>query len=65
MNILWVMGGGVLLLSFIAIYKLTRIQEFLAVMAGQPKSAARELDLENHAEILLIHFNNPNKAIQR
>ncbi|XP_023346695.1 phosphatidylinositol 4-kinase alpha [Eurytemora carolleeae] len=40
-------------------------KEFLAVMAGQPKSAARELDLENHAEILLIHFNNPNKAIQR
>ena len=25
-------------------------------------SATRELDLENHAEILLIHFNNPNKV---
>ena len=25
----------------------------------------RETELEDHAEILLIHFNNPNKAIQR
>ena len=39
-------------------------KEFLAIMAEQPKSAARELDLENHAEILLVQFNNPNKAIQ-
>ena len=40
-------------------------KEFLLIMAEQPKSAARETDLENHAEILLTHFNNPNKAIQR
>ena len=40
-------------------------KEFLGIMAEQPKSAARELELENHAEILLVQFNNPNKAIQR
>ena len=40
-------------------------KEFLTLMAEQPKSAAREADLESHAEILLIQFNNPNKAIQR
>ena len=40
-------------------------KEFLGIMAEQPKSAAREFELENHAEILLVQFNNPNKAIQR
>ena len=40
-------------------------KEFLAVIASLPKSHEREVDLENHAEILLIHFNNPNKSIQR
>ena len=32
------------------------------MIAALPMSATRELDLENHAEILLIHFNNPNKV---
>ena len=40
-------------------------KEFLSIMSEQPKSAEREADLENHAEILLIHFNNPDKPIQR
>jgi len=40
-------------------------KEFLLLMAEQPKSASREADLEDHAEILLTQFNNPNKAIQR
>jgi len=40
-------------------------REFLGMMFEQPKSAQRETDLENHAEILLIHFNNPNKVIRR
>ena len=39
-------------------------KEFLAIMAEQPKSAARELDQDNHAETLMVQFNNPNKAIQ-
>ena len=40
-------------------------KEFLSIIEEQPKSAERELDLENHAEILLMHFNNPDKPIQR
>ena len=40
-------------------------KEFLSIIAEQPKSAEREVELENHAEILLIHFNNPEKPIQR
>ena len=40
-------------------------KEFLSIMAEQPKSVGRELELENHAEILLLHFNNPEKPIQR
>ena len=40
-------------------------KEFLLIMEQQPKSAEREVDLENHAEILLMHFNNPDKPIQR
>ena len=40
------------------------LKGILAIMAEQPKCTARELDLENHAEIRLVQFNNPNKAIQ-
>ena len=40
-------------------------KEFLGIMAEHPKTAEREVDLENHAEILLMHFNNPDKPVQR
>ena len=40
-------------------------KEFLSIMNEHPRSSERERELESHAEILLIHFNNPDKPIQR
>ncbi|XP_017786237.1 PREDICTED: phosphatidylinositol 4-kinase alpha isoform X2 [Nicrophorus vespilloides] len=39
--------------------------KFLEVMRNKPKDRARETDLEEHAQFLLVNFNNPQKQIRR
>ncbi|KAK9746290.1 PI4-kinase N-terminal region [Popillia japonica] len=39
--------------------------KFLEVMKNKPKDAVREADLEEHAQFLLVNFNNPQKQIRR
>lgn len=40
-------------------------EKFLDVMRKKPKDATREAYLEEHAQFLLVHFNNPHKQIRR
>ncbi|GAB6030041.1 hypothetical protein CHUAL_005725 [Chamberlinius hualienensis] len=40
-------------------------QQFLAVIANKPKNEQRERELEGHALVLLVKFNNTNKQIRR
>lgn len=40
-------------------------EKFLEVMQKKPKDEGREADLEEHAQILLVHFNNPQKKIRK
>nr|XP_022907836.1 phosphatidylinositol 4-kinase alpha [Onthophagus taurus] len=38
---------------------------FLQVMKNKPRDEHREADLEEHAQFLLVNFNNPQKQIRR
>lgn len=40
-------------------------EKFLDVMQNKPKDEAREVDLEEHAQFLLVHFNHPQKQIRK
>lgn len=40
-------------------------EKFLEVMKKRPKNEAREADLEQHVQFLLVHFNHQNKQIRR
>lgn len=56
-------GGGLLSLIKIAMYSCT-LCSFL-YYSFQPKSEARDAELESHAQFLLVYFNHIHKRIRR
>lgn len=40
-------------------------EKFLEVMKNRPKNEAREADLEQHFQFLLVNFNHQHKQIRR
>lgn len=40
-------------------------EKFLEVMKNRPKNEAREADLEQHVQFLLVNFNHQSKQIRR
>lgn len=40
-------------------------EKFLEVMKNRSKNEAREADLEQHVQFLLVNFNHQNKQIRR
>lgn len=64
--VLYILGGGgsgLLSLIKIAMYSCT-LCSFL-YYSFQPKSEARDAELESHAQFLLVYFNHIHKRIRR
>lgn len=61
--LVWGGGSGLLSLIKIAMYSCT-LCSFL-YYSFQPKSEARDAELESHAQFLLVYFNHIHKRIRR